>query len=124
MKFKVLIVDDDYTFAEFAKLLLQSLGHSAVMTLRADKALEAAAREKPDVVLMDYAMDEMTGVDALKILKDDPRTRAIPVIMCSITRGREDMKEAFECGAAGFLPKPLSREMLKTVLEKTLGGRR
>ena len=50
------------------------------------------------------------------------RTRAIPILLCSVTRSESDMKQAIEYGAAGFMPKPLSREMLKRILEKTLGG--
>ncbi len=119
---KILIVDDDYSFAEFAKMLLQTLGHTTVVTLQADKALEATVREKPDLVLMDYAMDEMSGVDAIRILKGDARTKAVPILLCSITKSEGDVKQAFEYGAAGFLQKPLSREVLRLTLEKTLGS--
>lgn len=124
MKTKILIVDDDYSFAEFARMLLQSLGYSSVVTLQADMSLAMAVEEKPGLILMDYAMDEMSGVDVIRILKADPRTKDIPIILCSISRSQSEVEKAFEYGAAAFLPKPLSREVLRLTLEKTLGGRK
>ena len=120
---KVLVVDDDYSFAKFARALLESFGHTAVIVLDARQALAAARAEKPGVILMDLMMPDMTGAEAIRALKADPAVRSIPVILCSMSEDQADIDAAMGCGAAAFLPKPIRTEDLKNLLEKTAGGR-
>jgi CheY-like chemotaxis protein len=117
---KILVVDDDYSYVDFAKMLLEQMGFSVVTTLNADAALPLAVSEQPDLVLIDWAMDEMNGDEVIKILKKDPRTKAIPVILCSITRDPKSIAAAKNHGAEDFIPKPLDRDRLQAMLDKYL----
>ena len=117
---KVLIVDDDFSFAEFAKMILRNSGFEAAICLEGEMAVEAAKQEKPDLILMDMHMDSAVGIDAIRGLKQCAETRAIPVLICSITTSQEELKEAMAAGAAGYLPKPLKRETLTAGISKVL----
>ena len=117
---KVLIVDDDYKFSDFAKMLLESVSYEAVICDDSREVVKLAKEIGPNLILMDVNMPDLTGIEATELLKADPATKAIPVILCSITIHREDMPSIAECGADAFMPKPLKRDELKAQIDKLL----
>lgn len=121
---KVLIVDDDYSFATYAKFLIDSMGYAATVSLDPEKALALAGSEPPDVILMDFSMPGMDGPELVRRLKEDERTRDIPIILCSITRDKRDVQSAFGAGALEFLAKPLNAGELKARIDEALQLRR
>jgi len=118
---KILIVDDDYSFAKYARALMEERGHAAMILLDARKCVDVARAEKPDLVLMDLMMPDVSGAEAIRALKADSITRAIPIILCSMSEDRADIDAAMAGGAAAFLPKPLRPDDLFALLQKTLG---
>ena len=117
---KVLIIDDDYAFAEYAQILLDSFGHQTVVCLEGSKAYEMALSEKPDVILTDLGMPEVSGLDVMRQLKEDPRTKSIPVLVCSMTQSPAEVEAAMSLGGVAFLSKPLkTAELSKRVKEVT-----
>jgi len=117
---KVLIVDDEYSFANYAKMILESAGFEVVTLLEGHKARETAASEKPNVILLDMHMRDITGTEAIRDLKADPSTARIPIILCSITKSRSEVQGALDEGAVDFLPKPLKLDELKRGIERAL----
>ena len=117
---KILIVDDEYAFAEFAKLLLESMNYQVVISLEATNAWGVAAAEKPSLILMDISMPEMNGVEVIQKLKSDPSTKDIPIIVCSITKTQAQISAAFEFGAEDYMRKPLKSAQLKLQVERAL----
>ena len=117
---KILIVDDDYAFGEFAKVLLDFLGYSTVLCSEPLEAEELAEKEKPDLVLMDVSMPGLTGVDLIKRFKARSEIKNVPIVLCSITKNASEVSEAFELGAAEFLRKPLEQERLKACIRRVL----
>src|SRR5690606_17801977 len=75
-------------------------------------ALEAAAAEKPDIILLDVMMPGMDGFEVCRRLKDDPSTRHIPVVLVTALDGRADRIAGLEAGADEFLTKPIDDRML------------
>jgi len=120
---KILIVDDDYKFSEFAKMLLESVDYSAVICDDSRQVLSMAVQEKPDLVLMDISMPEVNGIEATRHLRSDPATKSLPIILCSITIHSDEMPEVEACGADLFLAKPLKRDQLKGEIDRILGRR-
>ncbi|MEK7389736.1 MAG: response regulator [Elusimicrobiota bacterium] len=118
---KILIVDDDFAFAQFAQIILESLGYSVAVSLEGGAAQAAAIREKPDLVLMDMRLNDMTGTQAIALLKANPETKHIPIVLCSMTHSAQEIKDARIHGAVDFLPKPLKSEQLSRVIRKALG---
>jgi len=120
MGVKVMVVDDERIFLDFAKFLLTSLGYEAVAVDGGVRALEEAKVHRPHLILMDLMMPEVDGLEALRRLKDDPATHDIPVIICSIIRDAAEIKDALAGGAFCFLPKPLEAASLRRKIQDAL----
>ncbi|MBI5551460.1 MAG: response regulator [Desulfobacterales bacterium] len=101
----ILIVDDNATNID---LLVNTLKaeHRLGIAKSGPKALEIAARLKPDLVLLDIMMPEMDGYEVCRRLKADPQTAAIPVIFISAMSETVDKTRGFELGAVDYITKP------------------
>lgn len=78
---KILIVDDETDIVEILKLRLETSGYSVVTAFDGVEALEQVAREKPDLVLLDVKMPRLNGYKVTKTLREDSKTREIPIII-------------------------------------------
>jgi signal transduction histidine kinase/ActR/RegA family two-component response regulator len=84
------------------------------------EAVAIARRENPDLIIMDLRMPGMDGIEATRILKADPRTRALPVIILTASTTKADEGPVWESGADGFLRKPISRIRLAAEIARFL----
>ncbi|MEK6709075.1 MAG: response regulator [Nitrospinota bacterium] len=117
---KVLVVDDDEVFHEILELALENTGQ-IISALDGDEIVEKAKSLRPDFIIMDLQMSAVHGFEAIQLLKADPVTQNIPVIVVSAYVREEDRKHAFESGADAFIPKPLLLPSLREELRKILG---
>jgi two-component system cell cycle response regulator DivK len=104
----VLIVDDNERNLRLARDVLR---HAGLQTLEADTAagaLELAAAELPDVILMDIRLPDLDGTEAARRLKADDRTAAIPVVALTSFAMRGDREWFLSAGFDGYLEKPIS----------------
>lgn len=112
----VLVCDDDRAIVDVVSLMLAEQGYRAIGVRSSRQVLELAARELPAVILLDLSMPGMSGWDTLVLLKDNPATREIPVIILS---GYEPTGNEPE-GHVGWLAKPVSAEALLAALQRVL----
>src|SRR5437773_6735203 len=112
----VLIVEDDVSMADVISLMLRFLGCKTTIASHPKAALEFLATELPDLFLVDFYMPYLDGPEFCQMLKEDPRTQHIPVVMLSAERSLEAELAAKEAGAADFLLKPVSLDELKELL--------
>jgi two-component system chemotaxis response regulator CheY len=117
---KVLVVDDEPAFAEFAKLLLEGMGHKTILCLDSTEAVALAAYHKPDVIITDLNMPDLDGLALIEQLKAKPETRPIPVMLASSSTDKSDRAEAQRLGAVYSIIKPLQAPMLKTLMDHLL----
>ncbi|HEY0823206.1 MAG TPA: response regulator [Ramlibacter sp.] len=111
----VLVVEDDARFAAILFDLAHELGYRCLVAHDAREGCELALRHVPDAVLLDILLPDETGLAVLQRLKEDPRTRHIPVHALSA----EDRSEpALQMGAIGYARKPASREDLQDVFRR------
>ncbi len=113
---RILIVDDEPLNLDYLEQELD--GHGFVIETAADgvEALESVAAGAPDLVLLDVMMPRMDGLTALRILKEDPETRLIPVVLMTALNAVEDRVRGIEAGADDFLSKPVDdRELLARI---------
>jgi two-component system, OmpR family, alkaline phosphatase synthesis response regulator PhoP len=110
-KKKVLIVDDE---PNVRRLLHTILGKTFEVFEAEDgrQAIEMAGSQKPDVVLMDMMMPKMDGLTACHMIKNDPATKSIPVIMVTAIGFELNIKLSQQMGASGYVTKPFSSEDL------------
>jgi two-component system cell cycle response regulator DivK len=117
----ILIVEDA---ALNRDLLVQLLEHDYRLVLAEDgkAALDCAAQEKPDLILMDLSLPRMDGWEATRRLKADMNLSKIPVIVLSAHAMRGDEERARASGCDDFLTKPIDEALLYQKLERHLGG--
>ena len=111
---KVLIVDDDPLMHLLYKNQLERAGYQLVVAKDGLEAIEVAARELPQLIVMDIIMSEMDGLAALRELKKNEATKLIPVVIstASVSAHHATKRECENSGAAGFLTKPFSPAQL------------
>ncbi|MGD9584018.1 MAG: PleD family two-component system response regulator [Lysobacterales bacterium] len=115
---RILVVDDSLTILAVMRKMLAQNNYVVLEAVDAEKGVEIALGEQPDLVFLDIVLPGMNGFAALRQLRRDPRTREIPVIMMS---GNEQATEQFyaqRIGADDFMKKPFSRAELFTRIEQ------
>jgi PAS domain S-box-containing protein len=111
----VLLVDDNADMRLYLQKILQK-NWNVITATNGAEALAMAREMQPDLVLTDVMMPILDGFGLLKALREDPRTRLIPIIMLSARAGEESRAEGLEAGADDYLPKPFSaRELIARV---------
>lgn len=120
---RILLVDDFEDAREMYTTYLQFEGYEVITASTAVQALELAASEQPDIILMDAGLPGMTGWDAIVELKNDRRTREIPVLMLTGHVLKESQDRAAEAGADGFIPKPCLPDELSREIRHALKSR-
>lgn len=104
---RILVVDDSRTSLFMETMILRKHHYEVITASDGVEAVDKAAMEQPDLVLMDVVMPHMTGLEACAELRRRPDTRQIPVILCT-TRGEIDnVEEGFEAGCDDYLMKPV-----------------
>ncbi len=116
---RVLIVDDSKTAQYRLKEMLRHYDLEIMMADSAEAALRQLANSLPDVIFMDHSMSGMDGLQALQIIKSQPDTAAIPVIMYTSQSGEFYARQAHELGALGVVNKStINLEDLSQILEE------
>jgi len=118
-KARILVVDDEPTNIEIIQGYLEK-EYDIVSASSGKEALEKISKEKPDVVLLDIMMPELSGYEVCAKLKKDESTRFIPVVIVTALSDIEDKIEAIEAGADDFLTKPINSMELVTRVRSLL----
>ena len=121
---RILIVDDSPTIVALLRKFLQQSGYITLEAGDAEKGVELARSERPDMIFLDIVLPGMNGFAALRALRRDPATREIPVVMIS---GNEQATEQFyaqRIGADDFMKKPFSRFEVFARIERLLDADR
>jgi|SRR6185312_2841219 len=108
----ILIVDDNDRLRGVLAQVLHSHGYDTLEAATASEAITKASSLRPNLVLMDFDLPDMTGADAARIIRNTPGTQTIPIIGCSAMLGSEFRHAAFESGMVDYLVKPLSEERI------------
>ncbi len=121
---KILLVDDSSTMRRIQSNTLTSLGYADLVQAEDGADALKKLREHPDVklVLLDWNMPNMNGLDCLKAIKADPTTKAIPVMMVTSEAEKSKIIEAVQAGASNYLVKPFDADSLKAKITALMGG--
>ncbi len=121
---RILIVDDEPFNVDYLEQELEALGFVTESAGNGVEALERIAADPPDLVLLDVMMPELDGISALEILKKDPETRLIPVVLMTALNAVEDRVRGIEAGADDFLSKPVDDRELVARIRTALSTKR
>lgn len=118
----ILVVDDFSTMRKIATKMLNKLGFEHVFQATSGReALEKLQREQIDVVLTDWNMPGMSGIELLEKIRSSNRYATIPVILITAEAEKQNIVTAIKKGASGYVLKPFNIERLQNALEKNLG---
>jgi len=117
----VLVVDDNAGMLELFQRYLADQDYRLIGAQNGVEGLRLAEEQQPDVIILDVMMPLQDGWEVLQILQNRPRTRHIPVVVCSVL---DDPELAFSLGAAEFLAKPVTRSRLLAALARCAGHSR
>jgi len=103
---KIALIEDDQTLAKYlCAAFKDDGGFEMLLAPDGEEGVKLVKSKKPDLILLDIVMPKMNGLDALKIIKEDPATSAIPVIMLSNLSQHKDLDTAKKLGAVAFFVK-------------------
>lgn len=106
MDYTILIVDDDDLNREVMEAFLSLEGYSVFMTGSGRKALEMTKLKQPDLIILDVRLPDLNGIEVCKLLKSDPQTQHIPVMMITGLSDRQTRQEAEDAKVDVFFPRP------------------
>ena len=116
----ILVVEDTHDNREVAELILRDAGHTVVSAQDGVSGIAAAAKGRPDLILMDLSLPWVDGWEATRRLKADPATRDIPVVAFTAHVLDEEARRAREAGCAGVIAKPFDIDTFLRQIERHL----
>lgn len=120
-KKQILVVDDEIALLELVTDVLEHEGFEVVKATSVLNASLLVGRHNPDIILLDIALEALNGWEFFEILRNDNRTKNIPVIfMSGMYKSDADVKKAMEMGASGFLMKPFNLQQFLGTLEQVM----
>jgi DNA-binding response OmpR family regulator len=117
---KILLAEDEKQIADMISFKLSNSGHQVVRAQDGEQAFAAAARERPDLILLDAMMPGINGFEVLRRLKADVSLRKIPVIMVTAKGHERDVLSGLRGGAIDYVVKPFSLKELSARVELAL----
>jgi CheY-like chemotaxis protein len=117
MSTRILAIDDDDIVREFVAAALRPAGYEVMTASGGLLGLEQAFGVPPDVILLDVQMPEVDGYEVCRRLRQDVRTRKIPVVMLTASEDPKLSCLAYDAGAQACVPKPFRREALIATIE-------
>ncbi|WP_049620905.1 twitching motility response regulator PilH [Frateuria defendens] len=119
---RILIVDDSPSQLLGLKRIVEKLGHEALTAEDGAAGVEAAKRERPDLILMDVVMPNLNGFQATRTISKDPDTAHIPVVLVTTKDQETDKVWGMRQGAKAYVTKPVKEDELVRTLQEFLPG--
>jgi CheY-like chemotaxis protein len=116
----ILVVEDNLDNYELVRTILGLAGYDAFLAINGRDGVDAARKQKPDLILMDMAMPEMDGWDATARIRGDPETQHIPMVALTVHTLPVERKRALDAGVDAYISKPFDAAQFIQVVESTL----
>ena len=117
---RVLIVDDEEAIRDLIKEVLVAQGHEFELAANGAEAFDILRKKKVDLAIVDRNMPGMTGIEVVQLIRQNPNTKALKVLMCTASSVTKEIDEAFNAGADDYILKPLSFPALLGKVTKAL----
>jgi CheY-like chemotaxis protein len=122
-KSRILLVDDEEMMRKLIMDFLKTMDLEIIEAENGKEAISILDRIIPHLILLDIRMPEMHGFQLLDYVRNNPKTRSIPVIMMTVDDDIKTREEAFRKGANGFITKPVAMEELFPMVGRFFSGR-
>ncbi|MEX0878397.1 MAG: EAL domain-containing protein [Thermoanaerobaculia bacterium] len=121
---KILIVDDDEDVLLIIQTILDNAGYTALVARNGREGVEKALEDRPDLILLDVMMPELSGWEVCTTLKSAPETSQIPIVMLTVKSEIRDLITGMQVGADDYITKPFTRKKLLSTVRRLLDERR
>lgn len=119
-KGKILVVDDEINITQILEFSIGSEGYQVITASNGEEAIDVARKEQPNLIILDIMMPKIDGYEACRIIKANPLTKNIPVILLT-AKGRDiDKRLGYEVGATDYIIKPFSPTQLIERIQELL----
>lgn len=118
----VMIIEDEVDAAELFSEMMRINGFRVIKMFSSAPAIPIIAQERPDVILLDVMMPDISGLEVLRYIRREPELASIPVIILSAKSMPGDIRIGIEAGASMYLTKPVGFQDLKNAVEQVLGS--
>jgi two-component system, cell cycle response regulator DivK len=118
---RILVVEDNELNMKLLNDVLEAHGYEVMSTARGAVALEWARQHRPDLILMDLQLPDLSGLEATRQLKSDPETRGIPIIAVTAFAMAGDEKRALDHGCDAYVAKPIVLRSFLTLIANFIG---
>ena len=113
----VMIIEDEPDAAELFAEMMRLNGYRVLKTFSSVPAMALIAQERPDVIILDIMMPDVSGLDVLRYMRKDPELAPIPVVVVSAKATPADISAGLEAGATVYLTKPVGYVELKNAVD-------
>jgi two-component system, cell cycle response regulator DivK len=120
MSKRILVIEDQEDNRQIVRDLVTASGYELIEATTGEEGLDAAARERPDLILMDIQLPGIDGYEVTRRIKADPNLRQIPIIAVTSYALSGDDKKAFAAGCDGYVTKPYSPRLLLAKIREYL----
>jgi len=117
---KILVVDDELDIRNLLKMIFTNEGYTVLLAKNGEEGIHLARTESPDVIFLDLLMSGLSGLEVCKILKGNPVTEGIPVVVVTAFGRDQDIQLVKEAGANWFVKKPFENKRLVELVSKLL----
>ena len=119
---RVLVADDDEFLGRLVQIKLELAGYDVIWRDNGNKAWESFCAQKPELVILDVMMPELTGLEVLEKIRAEPEFDSIPVILLSAKGQEGDVKKGLERGATEYMIKPFRPAELLVCVNKLISA--
>ncbi len=117
---KVLLAEDNPDMVDMLQMTLEHWGYDSIVAKNGKEAVDMAASQLPDLVLLDIMMPNMDGLEAARLIRQNPKTHSIPILAVTAKVFPKDREECFQSGCNDYISKPFTLEELASRIEKLL----
>jgi DNA-binding response OmpR family regulator len=117
---KIVIVEDELDTAEMFAEMMTLSGYTVLTTYGGTQAISLISHEKPDAVVLDVMMPDLSGLEVIRYMRRDPRLSHIPVIIVSARGLPADIKNGLDAGASVYLTKPVAFQDLDRAVSNAI----
>jgi CheY-like chemotaxis protein len=118
---RILIVEDNMDTYQLMRFVLERNGYITLLAMNGRDGMNAARKQKPDLILMDISMPEMDGLEAARRIRQDPVSASIPMIAVTAHALPGDRQRALEAGCTDYITKPINLAELVEVVNRAFG---
>ena len=117
---KILIIENHADMREILVRILDLMGFAAITSRNGREGVEKALADKPDLILMDIMMPEISGWEATRILRGNPQTKDIPVLAATVLVRPSDLQRCITVGCNDYIVKPFTVGQLRRKIERLI----